>query len=445
MTTSLSTEPSFHGDMTSLHPRPRWCRPVQWVLVAILLCVPPVWADDAPSLESLVWQYMDASEGSAAGTALDKILADPRATISSVSAVLHHGRLYTSQPTGMLPSVPLTVQGHRYTYALAVPAEYRPTADYGLVLCLHGAGFTGEAYLERWQARLGDRYILACPTHSMGAWWTRSAEELVLATRRDVMARYHVDPNRVFLTGMSNGGIGTWIIGMHHADLFAGLAPMASGIDDVLYPFLANLKQTPVYVIHGSKDQVMPVRLSREVTAELNKLGYTFIYREHDREHPMAGGHYFPREELPDLVAWLDHQRRVLYPESLVVLRDATHLAPFGWLRVDATDRIAAFAENLVEGSDEFITRKVYAKVLATNGGANRIDVAAAHVRRYTLFLSDEMVDPSKPVSVTTNGSPSFDGVLTPSLDTLLRQARLRQDTQRLFPYHVTITVGPTP
>lgn len=432
--------------MTHSHPRPHLRCTLGCVAVAcLLLGAPGLWADDTPSLDSLVWRYMDAAEGDAAGAALDTLLGDPRATIPAVSTILRNGRSYTQQPTGMLRSVPLTVHGIRHSYGLAVPTEYQPTVPYGLLLCLHGAGFTGEAYLERWQARLGDRYILACPTYSMGAWWTRSAEAIVLATMRDVMGRYHVDPDRVFLTGMSNGGIGTWIIGMHHADLFAGLAPMASGIDDVLYPFLANLKQTPVYVIHGSKDQVMPVRLSREVTEELKKLGYAFVYREHDREHPMAGGHFFPREELPDLVAWLDRQRRVPYPESLVVVRDATHLAPFAWVRIDATDRIAAFAENLVEGSDDFIQRKVYAKVLAANGGVNRIDVAAAHVQRYTLFLSDEMIDPSKPVSITTNGTPSFDGVLTPSLDTLLRQARLRQDTRRLFPYHVTITVGTKP
>jgi predicted esterase len=96
---------------------------------------------------------------------------------------------------------------------------------------------------------------------------------------------------------MSNGGIGTWLIGMHHAPLFAGLAPMASGLDDVLMPFLGNLRNTPVYIIHGVKDQVMPVVLSRTIARELTALGYPHVYREHEGEHPMAGGHYFPREE----------------------------------------------------------------------------------------------------------------------------------------------------
>ena len=247
--------------------------------------------------------------------------------------------------------------------------------------------------------------------------------------------------DRVFLTGMSNGGIGAWIIGMHHADLFAGIAPMASGIDDVLFPFLANLKHTPSYVIHGAKDQVMPVRLSREIIDELKKLDYNVVYREHEREHPMAGGHYFPKEELPDLVTWLDARRRDHRTTSLALVRDATHLEPFAWLRIDATDRIAAFPESLVESPDQLIKRRVYAKLLATIGEGNHIDVAAALVKRYSLFLNDDLIDVTQPLRVATNGRPSFEGTLTPSLEALLRQARLRQDTSRLYPIQVTVTV----
>src|SRR5207245_8913456 len=59
-----------------------------------------------------------------------------------------------------------------------------------------GAGLTCDTYLGRWQALLGDGYLLACPTLVQGAWWTRQAEELVLATIRAVQARYRIDPDR---------------------------------------------------------------------------------------------------------------------------------------------------------------------------------------------------------------------------------------------------------
>jgi hypothetical protein len=265
--------------------------------------------------------------------------------------------------------------------------------------------------------------------------------QLVLARHQHVQRRYHVDPDRMFLTGMSNGGIGAWLIGMHDAPLFAGLAPMASGLDDVLMPFLANLRNTPVYIIHGAKDQVMPVELSRSISRELTALGYPHVYREHQREHPMAGGHYFPREELPDLVTWLNRQRRDPMPAKLTLVREASHFQPFSWVRLDATDPIAAFSDDLVDKRDDRIKRREFARLDATVVAPNRIEVKTERVQRYSLFLNSQLIDAAKPITVFTNGQLSFEGTVTASLDTLLRQARLRQDPRQLFPIQVAVTV----
>ena len=396
------------------------------------------------SLASRVHQYLDAGDSDEAERLLPTILADPQVSIEAVSQIIKGERTYQGQPTGILPREQIVVRGQTYPLSLFVPESYETTKRYALVVCLHGFGFTGEEYLERWRARLGEDYLLACPTYPSGAWFTRRAEELVLETIQDVTRRYHIDPDRVFLTGMSNGGIGAWLIGMHHAPLFAGIAPMASGLDDVLMPFLANLHNTPVYIIHGSKDQVMPAHLSRSIAKELDALGYPYVYREHEREHPIAGGHYFPKEELPDLVAWFNRQRRVPLPNRVPLVREASHFQPFNWVRLDSTDPIAAFSDDLVDKRDERIKRRVYARLDASIAGSNHIEVRTEHVQRYSLFLNEQMIDVSKPLTVLTNGSLSFEGAVVPSVETLLRQARLRQDPQRLFTMQLSITV-PTP
>jgi pimeloyl-ACP methyl ester carboxylesterase len=396
-------------------------------------------------MKTQVFRYLDSTDADEAAGILKSILSDPNATIDQTIGIIQTGRDYAAQPTGTILEEEIDVQGEAYDLALFVPLTYQVAKSYGLVVCLHGAGFTGEAYLERWQARLGDDYVLACPTTPMGAWFTRGAEELVLATIRSVQRRYHIDPDRIFLTGMSNGGIGAWVIGMHNAPLFAGIAPMASGLDNVLLPFLANLRSTPIYIIHGAKDQVMPVELSRTITEELTRLGYPFVYREHDREHPVAGGHYFPREELPELVAWLNSQRRNPLPTSVTVVREASHFQPFGWVRIDATDPIAAFSEDLVSKRDDRIKRREYARLDASIVAPNRIEVRAERVQRYSLFLNEQLVDSTKPLVVLTNGQVSFEGSMTPSLETLLRQARLRQDPGQLFPIHLAIQVRKQP
>ena len=398
-----------------------------------------------PELASLVQQYLAAPTTEDAEPALAAILRSPQADLNTVTAMLDAGRPYVREPTGTHVHQPVRLRDRTYHFGLHVPDSYQPSRDYALVVCLHGAGFTGDAYLERWQARLGNHYILACPTLMSGTWWTREAEELVLATIRLVETRYRIDPDRIFLTGMSNGGIGAYLIGMHHAPRFAGIAPMAGGLDDVLLPLLVNLAHTPVYIIHGARDQVMPVQLSRAIDGELKRLGIPHVYREHQLVHPQAGGHFFPREEVPDLVAWFDRTRRTPVPARVTAVRDASHLVAFGWVRIDATDRIASFTDQLTDNRDDVLTNRLYAKVDARRASANRIEVRTERVRRYTLFLSDALVDFGKPITVVTNGQLSYEGLVSPSVEALLRDARRRQERRPLFPASLSIDVGSQP
>ena len=179
-------------------------------------------------LASQVWQYLTTQDAEQQRTVLASIVQRPDATVQAVQELLRKGPPHGLQPVGLLPDEQIVVRERPYQLSLSVPQSYEPTRDYALIVCLHGAGFTGEAYLDRWKSRLGEGYILACPTYPAGAWFTRRAEDLVLATVQAVQQRYRIDPNRIFLSGMSNGGIGAWLIGMHHAPLFAGLAPLAT-------------------------------------------------------------------------------------------------------------------------------------------------------------------------------------------------------------------------
>ena len=430
-----------------------------FVFVSLSLClmVQIVWGHSIPgdgpaegipsprmSLSSLVKDFVKTESSETAQALLADIQRLPEANVETITRILQEPRRYESQPVGSQPNRQIAVRGLDRSYALYVPESYQPEQAYPLIVCLHGAGFSGEAYLDRWIPRLGDRYILACPTVAMGAWWTRYGEDLVLQVLRDVQDRYHVDPDRIFLTGMSNGGIGAWIIGMHYADRFAGLAPMASGIDDVLFPFVENLSHTPVYVIHGQEDQVMPVQLSRDLVKEMERRGIPYHYREHHWTHPLAGGHFFPKQELPDLIAWMDEHTRVRLPWSISLVRDATHLTPFHWVRIDMTEHIAAFTENLIDSRDEFIAGAIYAKLHAEITAPNNIVVNTNRIRRYTLFLNQDLVDFSKPVVVKTNGKISFEGMVEPRMETLLQEVRHRLDVRVVFPGKLIIDVPST-
>src|SRR2546427_1447120 len=207
-----------------------------------------------PALKASIYEYLDTQDAERADQLLAEILGRQDATPATVAAILAAGRSYRAEPVGVLPSRELRLGSRAFYYGLYVPDSYRPDKAYGLAICLHGAGFTGDSYLERWHTRLGEGYILACPTLPMGNWWPRTAEVLVLASIRAVEARYHVDPNRVFLTGMSNGGIGGYLVGALHPRGLAAVLPMAAGGDHLLMAFLENFPPTPQHNNHRPPD-----------------------------------------------------------------------------------------------------------------------------------------------------------------------------------------------
>jgi len=111
----------------------------------------------------------------------------------------------------------------------------------------------------------------------------------------------------------------------------------------------------------------------------------------------------------------------------------------------NATDVIAAFSEDLVGKRDDRIRRQEYARLDVSIVAPNRIEIQTARVQRYSLFLNEQLIDSSKPLVVLTNGQVSFEGLVTPSIETLLRQARLRQDSQQLFSIRLAVQVRKQP
>ena len=125
----------------------------------------------------------------------------------------------------------------------------------------------------------------------------------------------------------------------------------------------------------------------------------------------------------------------------MTVVRDASHLSDFNWVRIDSTDLIAMFSDQLIDRQDDLIKNGVFAKLDVRNNRNNRIEVKSSHVRRYTLFFNDVLIDFSQPLTVVTNGVTSFEGIMTPSLEVLLREARRRQDPSREYSAKLTVDV----
>ena len=117
-------------------------------------------------------------------------------------------------------------------------------------------------------------------------------------------AKYPIDPDRVYLTGLSMGGFGSWMLAMEHPGRFAAAVPICGGGDprDV-----ARIKDLPIWVFHGGKDPTVPLARSEAMVDALRKIGG----RVKLTVYPDAGhDSWTATYENEDLYAWLLQQRR---------------------------------------------------------------------------------------------------------------------------------------
>src|SRR5262245_27659471 len=152
-----------------------------------------------------------------------------------------------------------------------------------LILFLHGAGERGtnvwlvatHGVPKNVTEHPDFPFIVVSPQCAEGRTWSN---DLLLALLDDVTHRYAVDPERIYLTGLSMGGFGTWSLGVSHPERFAAIAPICGGgewISVVLSSRdrMTSLKTLGVWAFHGAKDPVVPLEESQRMVDALKKVG----------------------------------------------------------------------------------------------------------------------------------------------------------------------------
>jgi predicted peptidase len=200
-------------------------------------------------------------------------------------------------------------------YLLYLPADYGKDAkkQWPLILFLHGSGERGtdvnkvkihgppKIVEKDPDSVLAKQFIVVSPQCPPGRGW--KADELIVLLD-DVQGKYHVDADRVYLTGLSMGGFGTWDLASNFPDRFAAIAPMCGGGQ----PEMARrLKHLPIWVFHGDADPAVPVKRSDDMVEALKKLDADVKYTR----YPGIGHDCWTKSyDNPDLYAWfLSHTR----------------------------------------------------------------------------------------------------------------------------------------
>jgi predicted peptidase len=217
----------------------------------------------------------------------------------------------TQTPQHFEADITKTVQ---LDYLLYLPSGYDADSSqrWPLILFLHGSGERGsdlelvKLYGIPKNLEMGDDlpFIVVSPQCPADSHWTLHIEALN-ALLDDVIARTRVDEDRVYLTGLSMGGAGTWMLAGAYPHRFAAIAPICGRI--VPLP-LVRLKNLPIWAFHGDADEVVPVSETTRTVDAIKALGgnvQSTIY-------PGVGHNSWTQTyNNPELYAWFLRQKRL--------------------------------------------------------------------------------------------------------------------------------------
>ncbi len=184
---------------------------------------------------------------------------------------------------------------------LYVPESWDGTSKVPLVVALHGGSQTGRDFIWWWlrEAR-GRRFILFAPKSIARTWSFQNGDDAdaIFGMVEDLKTRYPIDPNRMLLTGFSDGGIYSLTCGLMRNSPFTVLAPVSA----VLHPgYLENAQNKRIYWVHGSLDWMFPVAYARQACHILKTAGAEIVFRElPDLSHT------YPREANAGILDWFD-------------------------------------------------------------------------------------------------------------------------------------------
>jgi predicted esterase len=256
----------------------------------------------------------------------------------------------------------------------------------------------------------------------------------VLSALEDVQRDFNIDPERIYLKGGSMGGTGAWNLGVHYADRFAGIMPIAGNADNRAWTsrwewnepfegrfdqlrdaiqqahtsraFARNLINLPAYIVHGSGDTVVPPEHARFMVAEMQRFNCTFEYRE----FPNVGHGGFNNLLMDEGLAWVCGHRRRPYPEHILWTTAQMRHSTCYWLRIEQMKEPLEFAS-------------IDAQLLPNN----RLAVTTENIRAFSIWTGPEVISPEKPVFVTVNDDRV---IFPPQGNAPARWTTLRQDEQ---------------
>jgi predicted peptidase len=234
----------------------------------------------------------------------------------------------------------VTLGSVSYRYQVYVPAHYAQGKLHPVILFLHGVGEGGEDGLLQTQVGLGPAirqarerfpFIVVFPQARRDHFWAGEMAALALKALDQTVEEFNGDPQRVYVTGISMGGYGTWYVAARAPGKFAAIVPICGFVDvkrpglpaerkafvlkdnpfaespDPYVAVASQISKVPTWIFHGGADPMVSPDESRRMFQTLKASGFDVKYTEYDGVMHNSWDRAYAE---PDLVPWLLSRRR---------------------------------------------------------------------------------------------------------------------------------------
>jgi poly(3-hydroxybutyrate) depolymerase len=411
-------------------------------------------------LDTAMKAFWDADDQGGAEKAARLVVASG-ASFDDVRERLKAGRPYGTAKTGR---VEMMTRDHALVLdnVLEVPADYDPARTWPLRVSLHGgvgreAPGPGEPPARPLSNRTqsGGELVLHPRAWAQSQWWNPGQIDNIARLLERVKREYNVDESRTYITGISDGGTGVYFFAMRVASPWAACMPLNghplvianpdTGADGQLY--VGNLVNCPLHAVNGGKDPLYPAASVEPLIAMFKKAN---VFVDWD-VYPDAGHDvsWWPQER-PKYEAYLAKHPRVAHPATVSWETERTdRYNRFRWLVIDrlgkrgsdvALQDVNTYSPIPIMERQLFNHEKPSGRVDATRKG-NDFDVKSRGVQQFTLLLSPDAVDFTKPVRVTVNGKMTYDAMVKPDVATMLAWAAKDRDRTMLYGAELHVVV----
>lgn len=185
-------------------------------------------------------------------------------------------------------------------YSLYVPEAPAPESGWPLVVALHGGYSHGRDFIWTWLAEARSRgFVVFAPTSQAMTWSIANVDfdrELLKRHLEQIYSRVHIDPSRILLTGMSDGGTFALVLGMSAKGAYPAIAPVSAALPPV---DMSQAKGKKILWVHGAQDWIFPVGWTVQSCKDLRQAGADIKLKVIE---DLA--HTYPREANAAILDW---------------------------------------------------------------------------------------------------------------------------------------------